>query len=610
MSSGISATIEVSSVEQQGRSAGLLGFLDQPKAGDLLEGPRVPFVGWVIGSDRHRATGVEVSANGSVCQRLSLESPRPDVAAAYKDYEDDTDVGFRGDAAITGTAHVTLQIAAVLDDGSRVPLASMRVRRRLADADPAGLATLVSVVLTATDPDSHPDQAIESVLAQTYPNFELIVVDATGSGGGVAEAARRIPGLTVLESASSVSAARNAGLQASGGSVVVFLATSERLLPDAVELGLQELAAQPECAFVSGKCVVTRRYHDQPEYPQQPLVTADHYAVLLGRNYVLTPAAAIFRRAALEAVGGFDETLDAFADYDLYLRLAGEFRIGTHPQAVVESPADDPLRTAPETRAALDRVLDAQETRVAGDRHLETALRFGRNAWQRRLGEAGEDAPPLVGGLAFGDLRRLSPISTNFGFERGRPVDRYYIESFLAEHCADVRGRVLEVQENDYTLRFGEDRVQASDVLSLLPDNPRATMIGDLATGETIPSDTFDCAIVTQVLHLIHEPREAVQTLGRILKPGGIALVTVPGITQLEWSESWHWSFTLLSARQMFSDVFGGANVRARSYGNVLAATSFLWGVAIEELEQDELDYLDPSYPVTIAVRAVKLDSG
>jgi hypothetical protein len=56
--------------------------------------------------------------------------------------------------------------------------------------------------------------------------------------------------------------------------------------------------------------------------------------------------------------------------------------------------------------------------------------------------------------------------------------------------------------------------------------------------------------------------------------------------------------------------VFGGANVRARSYGNVLAATSFLWGVAIEELEQDELDYLDPSYPVTIAVRAVKLDSG
>ncbi len=152
--------------------------------------------------------------------------------------------------------------------------------------------------------------------------------------------------------------------------------------------------------------------------------------------------------------------------------------------------------------------------------------------------------------------------------------------------------------------------MKQSDVLSLLPDNPKASIVGDLATGETIPGAAFDCAIVTQVLHLIHDPREAVQTIQRILKPGGVALVTVPGISQVEWSESWHWSFTLLSARQMFSEVFGEANVRARAYGNVLAATSFLWGIAVEELDPAELDFPDPNYPVTVAVRAVKGDAG
>ncbi len=508
-------------------------------------------------------------------------------------------------------AALTLVIDAVLEDDRRVPLAEVQARRRFVENDSPGPAALVSAVVTVSGPDTPVDRAVKSILAQTYPNFEVLVVVPGGKSPG-AELAHRYPGIAVVEGGPGAAASRNAGLRQSKGSMVVFLDVSERLAPNAFELGLDELAAQSDCAFVSGKCTVTRPYHTDPEYPQQPLITNDNYAYLLGRNYILSPAAAIFRRAALEAVGGFDETLEMLDDYDLYLRVARDFRIGTHSNVVAESPAPDSLRTAPEQAVrVLADVLGRQQNHVSSDPDLRRKFQLGKQAWGDRYGlSLGERSRiPASGSVDFGSLRRLAPLSTNFGYDRGTPVDRRYIETFLADHAEDVRGRVLEVQENDYTTRFGGERLETSEVLSLLPDNPKATIVGDLSHGDTIPTASLDCAIVTQVLHLIHDPRNAVRTLHRILRPDGVALVTVPGISQLEWSESWHWSFTVLSAKQMFDDVFGRHNVQVRAYGNVLAATAFLWGIAAGELEQAELDYFDPNYPVTVAVRAVRSSS-
>ena len=48
-------------------------------------------------------------------------------------------------------------------------------------------------------------------------------------------------------------------------------------------------------------------------------------------------------------------------------------------------------------------------------------------------------------------------LSRDFGFDRGTPIDRYYIESFLSTHASDIRGHVLEVADNTYTRRFGGD---------------------------------------------------------------------------------------------------------------------------------------------------------
>ena len=214
-----------------------------------------------------------------------------------------------------------------------------------------------------------------------------------------------------------------------------------------------------------------------------------------------------------------------------------------------------------------------------------------------------------VNEVQFGSFRRLTPISRDFGCDRGRPIDRYYIENFLAKQEQDVRGRVLEIGENSYTRRFGRERVTQSDILHVVEGEPQATIIADLASADHIPSNSFDCIILTQTLQLIYDVRAALRTIRRILKPSGVLLATFPGISQTydhEWSSTWYWNFTSVSACRLFEEAFSPENVAIEAFGNVLAAMSFLHGLSVDELSTDELDYREPGYDVTLAVRAIK----
>ena len=209
--------------------------------------------------------------------------------------------------------------------------------------------------------------------------------------------------------------------------------------------------------------------------------------------------------------------------------------------------------------------------------------------------------------VRYGDLKRLSPISDNFGSDRGTPLDRYYIERFLAQYTTDVHGRVLELADNHYTRRFGGTRVQRSDILSVEATNPKATFVGDLTHSNVIPEATFDCIIFTQALQYIFDLRAAVTTLNRALKPGGVLLVTVPGLTKMEeklWP--WYWAFTEAALRRLLADQFGEDAVSVEVHGNIFAATAFLYGIALEELDVSDLNANDSAYPVTVAARAIK----
>ncbi len=232
-------------------------------------------------------------------------------------------------------------------------------------------------------------------------------------------------------------------------------------------------------------------------------------------------------------------------------------------------------------------------------------------AWIVRLQKKYRLQRVRAGTVEFGHLRRLTPISPIFGMDRGLPIDRYYIEHFLRKHSGDIKGRVLELGDPFYINKFGDDRVTQTDILHYTTGNAQATIVADLTQADHIPSNSFDCIIFTQTIQMIYEPKLALHTLHRILKPGGVLLLTSAGIAKIgrrlgrdDWGEYWH--FTTQSAEAVFKETFSGATLDVSSYGNVFAATCFLHGLASEELEPQELDHRDPDFEVLVTVRAQK----
>lgn len=235
---------------------------------------------------------------------------------------------------------------------------------------------------------------------------------------------------------------------------------------------------------------------------------------------------------------------------------------------------------------------------------LRSWLRNGRGVARR--------ASVLLNGVTdWSVLRRLQPYRPDFGFHYGKPIDRYYIERFLSAHAESIRGCVAEIGGDKYARIFGGDSVQRCEVLDFDEQNPRCTVRLDLAQPASAPENQFDCILCIQTLFEIYDYAAAAASLFKMLRPGGVLLATVPGISQrvppamLGAGGDW-WRFTAQSAERLFANVFGGSQVMVQTYGNVLSATAFLHGLVQEELTRDELDFHDPGYEVLIGVRAVK----
>lgn len=253
--------------------------------------------------------------------------------------------------------------------------------------------------------------------------------------------------------------------------------------------------------------------------------------------------------------------------------------------------------------AVMLRTASGQVRRLLG--HAPGLRRFvGRPMIEKLRPSAGMH--PAMGAVQFGDLRRTSPIEPEFGFSRGQPIDRYYIESFLDRHRRDITGVVLEIGDDSYTRQFGHG-VTARHVFHVDPDHPGATWGGTLEDAPQIPSDSHDCIILTQTLQMIENPQAALATVARILKPGGVLLATVPYISKIDlkdWANTWYWGFTPAILQRLALKVFGSPLVTAQ--GNVLSASAFLYGLCSAELTRRELDEYDPNYPVIVELRAVK----
>jgi glycosyltransferase involved in cell wall biosynthesis len=271
----------------------------------------------------------------------------------------------------------------------------------------------VTVLIPSYDGARYLRDAIETAQTQTRPPAEVIVVD-DGSRDDSVAIAKSCAGVRVIEQPNQgVAMARNAGLRVATGDFVVFLDSDDRLLPHAIETGLAAFAAHPECGFVYGTSrVIDAGGAELPRPPRAPVPDASYRTFLEGKAMV-PPSCGMFRRAAVDAVGGFRQERVPTEDYDFYLRVARRHPIHCHDRLVTEyrrhagnASGNIPTRMIRSAHATLEE----QRREIAGDAALEAAIERGRSHW------AGVFAPGLPYELR-GHLRRgrLGPALDTLG---------------------------------------------------------------------------------------------------------------------------------------------------------------------------------------------------
>jgi glycosyltransferase involved in cell wall biosynthesis len=386
----VGALVEIAEVSLAEPALGLHGgFLDEPHAGAVLDTRAVDVLGWALGAGR-RALVAEFTIDGRVCGRAPLRAERPDLAAAFPDHGEARRAGFRTTLDLIGApAEFELEVSVVLRGHQRARLATIHGRQRWRrDRSPA-FAALVSVVIPCCRRSRYLAEAIESVLAQTYPHVEGVVID-DGSTDGASQTGSRFPGVRFIrEQSSSVADARNAGMRASNGDFLVFLDAEHRLLPEAIEAGVRMLEERPECAAAIGAHRRTGEDGGHLNGHVQPAVESDHYARLMREDWAGFAARAIYRRSLLEHVRGFDRCVDAAADFDFNLAVAREFPVASHEALVAEHRelgrdiSADAGRMLLDTLAAMRR----QRSYVRGDPELRRAYHEGVRRWKRHWGD-------------------------------------------------------------------------------------------------------------------------------------------------------------------------------------------------------------------------------
>jgi hypothetical protein len=202
----------------------------------------------------------------------------------------------------------------------------------------------------------------------------------------------------------------------------------------------------------------------------------------------------------------------------------------------------------------------------------------------------------------------LKPLSLKYGYDRGTPIDRIYIEDYMDKHKDLIKGRCLEIHDCAYTKRFGGKNVTHCDALDIDTTNKEANIYGDLRNLKGIIEDnTYNCLIITHTINIIDDVDAALQECYRILKPGGALILTVPGFIGpvVEVSRSF-WRFNRNNTRHLISRHFEKDPYDVVTYGNVLAGQAFLTGLAAEELSREELMFNDPHYPIAVGAVAIK----
>ena len=330
------------------------GFLDQPRAGAILDAKVVDVFGWAVGSEA-KAVAVEFSSGGKAICRVPLRARRPDLADVFPERPEAASAGFRTTMDLLGTPpEFELEVSVVLADRRRAELGTVRGRHRWRRQSSPAFAELVSVVIACRGGADALAGAIESVLAQgCRPRPEIVVV-ADAAADDVPGIVSRYPGVRCVrgEGDRGMAGARNVGIRSTNGDFLVFLDAAELLPPGAVEAALRALERRPECAAAIGPAGFTVQ--------------------------------AVYRRSLFEQVRTFDPRLGDAAALGFDLAVARKF-----PVAGLRGPAAG----GDELAKLLGKALATQAKRSLRERRFGDALRELALLARHRFG-----APPRPAG--------------------------------------------------------------------------------------------------------------------------------------------------------------------------------------------------------------------
>jgi SAM-dependent methyltransferase/GT2 family glycosyltransferase len=485
----------------------------------------------------------------------------------------------------------------------------------------------VAVILPCLSPGQPVRASFESVQAQTFPAAEIVLVRCAGTNDESFRQSSQGDVKVIHCERPGPGAARNAAVMASQGELIVVLEATHILDVHYLERVVKLFTEEPDVALL-----ISWNTGFQDADHRSPPTACDLPTLLDCADRV--HACAAFRRSIWAAVGGFDEALGEHESYDFWLRMLE----GGHLVRALTEPASrrreeafgDGLPSEGFSASPMTAITDEHASRIGVDptarllvrertldrlraKHRSLADRVTMT--ERQTAEMNERVAEVVQALRplgrsrfeWGHFRRLSPISPEWGADRGRRIDCYYIEQFLQSNAHDITGAVLEVHDDDYTARFGGSRVTRSDVVDIDETNRRATVFADLRRADAIPSHTYDCFIMTQTLHVIDDMRRVLVETARILKPGGILLATLPCASRIapkQGLDGDFWRFTAAAARRLFAEFYPAENLIVTSHGNVLVTIAYLYGLACEELRPEEFEVHDPYFPLIVSVRA------
>ena len=191
---------------------------------------------------------------------------------------------------------------------------------------------LVSVICVCYNHERFVKDAIQSVLNQSYPNIELIVVDDGSVDGSVAVIKNMNVRLIALQQNKGYCAAFNEAWRVSKGEFIIDLAADDELPPDRISTGVAEFSTRDETYGVQfGDALYSDGRLHSDRFPKPP--EGSIYMEVI-RRYFICAASMMSRRSVLTMLNGYDESL-AYEDFDFWIRSSGRFKYFYTPEVLV-----------------------------------------------------------------------------------------------------------------------------------------------------------------------------------------------------------------------------------------------------------------------------------